>query len=262
MGAPALSAILAEARAAWPEVCVPEADFGAYLEGRATGKSPRWSDLYLACGCSRGDPAALKAFEASVVPGVRTALAQMRLDADRIEEALQILRRDLFVADPPKILAYEGDGELRGFARVAATRIALKLARKTKREVLDDEAGRLESAAVDDPELAFLKAKYRAAFRTAVERATADLDDKDALVLRQHFVDDLSIDQIGALHRVHRATAARWVSHAKDSLLAHVRERFMAEANVDASECRSVLKLVESRLDVTLRRHLIRRAGG
>ena len=125
-----------------------------------------------------------------------------------------------------------------------------------------DEAGRLEAAAGDDPELSFLKAKYRAAFRVAVERAIAELEDKDALVLRQHFVDGLSIDVLGGLHQVHRATAARWVAKAQAALLAKVRDRFMAEANVGDDECQSVLRLVESRMDVTLRRHLVARAPG
>jgi len=262
MPGPALAEKLLAARAAWPDVHVDEAELLRYGEARGAGPDAAWTDLHLACACARGDAAALRAFEVAIVPPVRAALAAMRLPPHQIDEALQNVRRDLFSGDSPKIASYGGQGELKGFVRVAATRAALKLARKTKNEVLDDEAGRLEAAAIDDPELAFLKEKYRAAFRAAVERAIGDLDAKDALVLRQHFVDDLSIDRIGALHHVHRATAARWVARARDTLLERVRDRFMDEARVGESECRSVLALVQSRLDVTLRRHLVRRAGG
>ncbi len=250
------------ARAAWPGVLVTLDELAAWAAERGAEPGAAYTDLYLACACARGDAAGLRAFEATLVPGVRAALGAMRLSPDQVDEALAVLRRDLFAGDAPKIRAYAGQGELRGFLRVTATRIALKLARKTRREVVDDEAGRLEMAAGDDPELSFLKAKYRAAFRIAVERAIAELGDKDALLLRQHFVDGLSIDVLGGLHQVHRATAARWVARAQAALLEKVRERFMAEAKVGDDECQSVLRLVESRMDVTLRRHLVARAGG
>lgn len=259
---PAVREAWEAARAAWPGVEVPLDELVAYAAARGAPPGGPLGDLYLACACARGDAAALRAFEASLIPGVRSALGAMRLPPDQVDEALAILRRDLFSGEAPKIRAYEGQGELRGFLRVTATRIALKLGRRTKREVIDDEAGRLEMAAGDDPELSFLKAKYRAAFRVAVERAIAELEDKDALVLRQHFVDGLSIDVLGGLHQVHRATAARWVAKAQAALLAKVRDRFMAEANVGDDECQSVLRLVESRMDVTLRRHLVARAPG
>src|ERR1700735_4971368 len=60
---------------AWPGVDVADADFVAYVEERWPPPSAetsdddlsrlRWSDLYLACGCARGDHSAIVAFEAA-----------------------------------------------------------------------------------------------------------------------------------------------------------------------------------------------------
>ncbi|MBS2025401.1 MAG: hypothetical protein JST92_23625, partial [Deltaproteobacteria bacterium] len=52
--------------AAWPEVVIPAERFAAFLEDKVPGGADRGAalealhgaDLYLACGCADGDPAA------------------------------------------------------------------------------------------------------------------------------------------------------------------------------------------------------------
>ena len=52
----------------WPGIRIPQEEFERYVRERIPeGKSSsdvKMSDLYLACGCARGDPKALDAFEA------------------------------------------------------------------------------------------------------------------------------------------------------------------------------------------------------
>ena len=97
-----------------------------------------------------------------------------------------------------------------------------------------------------------MKELYRRAFREAFTAAMGTLDAREKNLLRQHFVDGLTIDEIGPLYEVHRATAARWVSRARERLLDETRREFMKRAKVGPKECESVLRLVRSRLDVTL----------
>jgi RNA polymerase sigma-70 factor (ECF subfamily) len=111
-------------------------------------------------------------------------------------------------------------------------------------------------SAGDDPELTYLKAVYRTAFREAFAAAIGSLEARDKSLLRQHLVDGLTIDELAPIYGVHRATAARWVASARELLLQRVRREFAERARVSDRELRSVLRLVESRLDLTLQRLL------
>ncbi len=261
----------AEGRAAWPTVQIDDAEFVAYLAARSfEGLADlNAADLYVACGCARGDADALKAIEARYFPLLDAALGQMRLPDARIDDVKQGLRRLLFVGDeaaPPRIVEYTGRGELRGWLRVSAVRAALKLLRRDKKEVLVEEVGdeallRGGQLGEPDPELLYVKKIFRAQFRLAFQEALDSLTDRERLLLRQHVVDDLSIDDLAPLYRVHRATAARWLTQARETLLTRTRRNLMHTGKMSESDCDSVLRLVRSQLDLTIRRRLEEAAG-
>ena len=69
-----------------------------------------------------------------------------------------------------------------------------------------------------DPELLHLKQHYREAFRAAFASAMTSLSSEERVLLRQHFIDGLNIDEIAALHHIHRATAARWLAQARETI--------------------------------------------
>jgi RNA polymerase sigma-70 factor (ECF subfamily) len=259
-----IEAVLETARSAWPDVHVPPAEFRDYVLARTAGDalpSPETAAaLYLACGCVRGDPAALRAFDRSYLSEIPASIRRMRLPPDQVDELVQGMRQHLLVGRdgaPPKIADYSGHGDLRGWLRVTATRNAIRAARKQSPASLDDVDSALEArSADDDPELSYMKALYRDAFRTAFHAALESLEPREKNLLRQHFVDGLTVDDVGRMYGVHRATAARWIVKARDDLLDRTRTAFAERAGVGARECNSVLRLVQSRLDVTLRRLL------
>jgi RNA polymerase sigma-70 factor (ECF subfamily) len=80
------------------------------------------------------------------------------------------------------------------------------------------------------------------------------MEARDRVMLRQHFVDGLTIDELGPLYGVHRATAARWIASAKEDLMTRTRREFMARARLSPKEMASVMRMVQSRLEVTLAR--------
>jgi RNA polymerase sigma-70 factor (ECF subfamily) len=185
----------------------------------------------------------------------------MNLGATKQDDVVQGLRRQLFVGEPgaaPGIAEFKGTGDLRGWLRVTATRAALKLLRKEKREVLTDDDALLarSAAAAADPELLYVKEVYRAQFRAAFQAALDSLTDREKNLMRQHIVDRLTVDDLGALYQVHRATVARWLQKARDTLLVRTRKNFMQDARVDRSECESIMQMVQSQLDGTIRRRL------
>jgi RNA polymerase sigma-70 factor (ECF subfamily) len=231
----------------WPDVEVPEADFDEYVRARAEDShgAPLYGDLYLACALASGNAAALRAFDEM-------------LAAVQDEEVRQLVRHKLLVAEPgkaPKIADYGGRGSLKTWLRIVATRTALDLGAAKGREVPVEE-GTLEYVigAGEDPELDYLKERYRKEFRAAFADAFAALDPRDRSLLRYAFGRGLSIDVIGTLYGVHRATAARWVVTAHEDLKKKLRQTMMTRLDVKPDEYASILRLIESRIEVSFDR--------
>jgi RNA polymerase sigma-70 factor (ECF subfamily) len=257
-------ALFSVATAHWPPAWVTKATFAAYVADRAPDGGALSDEavaaLYLACACVRGVPAALKAFDTDYLPQAGRAATRAGLSADQVAELLQGLREHLLVPSaggPPKLHEYRGKGDLRGWLRVTATRAALRVRKKASASKMDPESASLEARATDDdPELSYMKALYRQAFRAAFQSAVLALDPREKLVLHQHTVEGMSVDDLGAHHGVHRATAARWVQAAREKLLSGVRRELAREVNVSPRELNSILRMVQSRFDVTMRRLL------
>lgn len=261
----ALEAAISRAAATWHEVTVEPVRFAVYLGERvapAELERVRVEDLWAACACGDGDPRAMAAVEARYFRDVEGALGKMGLTRERMDEVKQGLRQVLFVGDaargaPPRIVEYKGTGDLKAWMRVTAMRAALKLIRKEGRETpMSDDAVLEARSSADDPELAYMKAAYRATFKEAFQEALDSLLPRERLLLKQQLVDGLSIDELGALNQVHRATAARWVAGAREKLLGRTRRTFMMRARISSDECESIMRLVRSQLDVSLQRRL------
>jgi RNA polymerase sigma-70 factor (ECF subfamily) len=257
--------LVRRARAAWPGVDVPRDEFLSHLrrclpegaDGEAAVRQMRTNDLYLACACARRDAAAIAAFERHCLGVVDEVLSTMSGTCSALtNDVKQQLRVRLLVADAdaPGILRFSGRGDLRHWVRVMAVREALVLVRGRQRE-LPTEEELLERAVlpVASPELEFLKRSCQHEFGAALTEAMSALSARDRTLLRQAFVDGLSIDQLGEFYRVHRATAARWLSRAQSSLKKETEDRLMRRWRVQPRELTSILRLVRSGLQISLR---------
>jgi RNA polymerase sigma-70 factor (ECF subfamily) len=204
----------------------------------------------------------LAAFDATFGGEHKIVLARGRasfIDADDFRQACHV---KLFTSSPPKIAEYSGQGDLRHWLRVTLMRTLIDLSRARRHlEVPANEERLLEVPGPDhDPELGYLKTHYEGEFRRAFEEAAADLSADDRNVLRAHFMHGLTVDEIGRMLGVHRATAARRVAKARDDLLAGTRRRLMNKLRLDREELDSVLRMIESNVQVSLARVLGTRA--
>jgi RNA polymerase sigma-70 factor (ECF subfamily) len=261
-----LEAALESVRAAWPQRLVEEPVLLRHLAERVDGEAApgealaalALGDLALACACVQGEPRALLLLEERGFRPLDGALARMGLSSAQIDDVKQSLRQQLLVAadGPPRISQYGGRGALAGWLKVSAVRAGLKVAKAGRREVSaeDDELFALPTEST--PELARLKRDYQAEFRAAFLGALAALPDRDKNLLRQHHLDGLSVDELAGLYKVHRATAARWVAAARQALLTATRAALLERVRLQPNECDSIMRLVHSQLDVTLRRLL------
>ena len=263
-----LATLIADARAIWPGISIDDEAFAAFLGERVPAEpAPAGAldelpvgDLWLACACAAGDDRAIAAFEDRYLRGTALGVAQGLGAKELTDELQQVLRRLLFVSRPggcPAIADFHGQGNLGGWLRVVAVRELRRLQRKANREVLVDDDRLLDVLSPrTDPELEQLKQAAHDAFAEVFRDAVAALTPRERLVLRYQTVDGLSIDDIAAIHRVHRATAARWLVRARDRLVTELRARLMRRLKLSRSEERSLLALIRSRLDLSLERVL------
>lgn len=267
-----LDEIIRSARQAWPTVDLATERFIVHLarhlpEGVAIEvalEQMHTDDLYLACACALGDRHAVLAFEQHCMQGLERVLSRYRASSDLVVEVKQRVRERALVSDagPPRIERFSGRGDLRSWVRVMAAREAIDLLRRSRRETSVDDDALLHSLLTSaDTELEHAKARYVKEFKQAFSAALRELPARDQTLLRQHVIDGLTIDQLGALYGVHRATAARNLERARQAVLAGTRRRLGAVLQVRTTELDSILRLIRSRVEVTLR-WLVRRRRG
>jgi RNA polymerase sigma-70 factor (ECF subfamily) len=251
-------------RQAWPAIVLDEERFLAHVAARlSAGADPAAiaaADLWLVCACLDHDGAALRELD-RLISSLRPVLGAMRLDDDRIGDVLQDLRAKLLVGDGDgghaRLADYSGRADLRTWLRTAATRAAIDILRKRVDHALPDDDEALAAPALGtDPELAALRARYREPFKAALTAAMAALDTRDRALLRFHYVQGYAIDRIAAVYGVHRATAARWLVTAREVLARSTQKRLVQQLGLSLSEVQSLARLVESQLDLSLRRLL------
>ena len=261
-----LAALWRAGKAAWPTITLTSEAFAEHLarvwaEGRALGdlSSAPGEDLYLACACAKGnDDAAAAAFDDAYGSHMRAIAGRLDVAYDLRAEAVQRARAALLVAAdgrPPKLAAYRGRGSLLAFVRIVTVRAGLELLRRREpsrgAEELDD-AELLEL----DPELAYLRELYRGKFKAAFADAIAELDPRERTLLRYQLADGLSIDALAKIYGVHRATAARQLTRAREALARRTAALLRERLGLDSRELESVLRLVRSQLDLSAQRLL------
>jgi RNA polymerase sigma-70 factor (ECF subfamily) len=250
-----------EARATLPGVDLDPAEFAAYVAERGGDDDQLCEvDLWLAAACAKGHPTAIAMFDNRYMKTIGSALRTMNLSSDQIDDVAQELRSKLLVAEPgepPRIVDYSGRADLGTWLRTAAVRTAIDMVRKRRDVPVDDDALAAAMPAIDDdPELLHVRERYQAELKEAFTTAINELEARDRALLKYHYIDGLGIDRIGALYGVHRATAARWIAVARDRLGKLVDRALRIKLNVSPSERASIARLVESHLDLSVRRIL------
>jgi RNA polymerase sigma-70 factor (ECF subfamily) len=217
------------------------------------------TDLYLACAAGHGVPAAVEAFVRGYLQPISGSVQAVPGAAALVDEVRQRLHERLLVGTggPPRILSYGGRSSLATWVGVSAQRIALDLLRA-------ESAGRRAATQASeqplpldlDPELQYLKERYREDFKMALSVAIARLPQRERTVVRLHAVGGLTLAKIGSLLEVDESTVCRWFQRAKQTILVETQRELGARLGVQVSEVPSLARLVTSQLDLSLARLL------
>jgi len=260
-----VDALWSGARASCPQIDIPAADFLRFVALRLDLSSFRGlhllrvEDLYLLCAYVKGAPAAAPLFEARYFGPVTATLRRLRAEPDTIDDVKQALRQRLLLdrSVDPDHKQYMGAGSLASWMCVWAVReVGHRRDRRGRDDPFEEHALTSLPTRDEDQELAYLKQLYRREFKDAFKEALDTLAPRDRNVLRYNVLKGLNIEQIGAIYRVHRATVARWIAHARELLLHRTRELLSRRVRVSNDELESILRLIESQMDVSLHRCL------
>jgi RNA polymerase sigma-70 factor (ECF subfamily) len=261
--------LLADARQIWPSVDVPAETFVRHLAERIPAQadasaalaSMHAADLYLACGCTLGNPAALAAFERDFMSQVVAYLSRQDTMPGFTDEVKQILRMRLLVADgalSPRIGGYNGRGPLGAWLRIATVRAAIDLRRQNNPADPGRDNDFMIRSAAPDPELNYLRTKYAGEFRDAFEHTLQGLSAREGNVLRLYFLDAMTAPAIGALYKVSGRTVQRWIAETRQRILDQTYKHLRERLKLSQTEFGVLLSLVESQVDVSIVRHLKR----
>jgi RNA polymerase sigma-70 factor (ECF subfamily) len=252
-----------EARVAWPRIQIPGEVFASWVVDRLDPSldpagavaALHVADLYVACGCARGDPAAVEVLDRDFIPEVRAALGATGADQTSIAEAEQRLRARMLVtagSSPPPIAQYNGRGRLRAFLGVAGVRELLQMRRSVWRErpARDEEIGAI--VAPDDPEIEYLKRYYRRELAESFAEASATLTPKQRNILRYALVEGMTHAEIATIYGLPRATLRHQLEKARELMLTATRRAMRRRLQISRSEFESIVRLVKSQVHLSL----------
>lgn len=258
----ALARLVAKGQATWTSIPLAQEDFAAFLgrclpeQAAADLASLRGDELWLVCAFGRGIPGASEALEQHYLEREAAALSRLGAPPSMIEDILQEIRGRLVEMQTQEAdrRAYAGRGSLGGWLRVAAVRVMNRRRARRARELMVGSAPALVASPDHDPEMALLLKTSKAALTAAFQEALASLPPRDRSVLRYHFVEGLSIDALGALYRVHRSTAARWIERASRALSERTCDTLRKSISINEESFQRFVGLIESQIGIELAR--------
>jgi RNA polymerase sigma-70 factor (ECF subfamily) len=265
---------LAAAEEAWPGVVVAPEVFAAYVGRRVPGDASESAalaalhveDLYLACACAHEQPAALRAFDRCHLDRVDGFVRRLDASPAFLDEVRQVLRHRLLIAEPPRparIEDYSGRGALASWVGVAAQRVAVTLLRAAGPDGGGGEDALAAQISQDpDPELEYVRTRYRSDFGDALRHALAALPDEERTLLRLYYVDGLSLEKLALLKQVSFSTMSRRLQRTREAISEVMHRALEQRLRLTQAEVSSLARLVRTGLEDGLFRMLHDRSLG
>ncbi len=211
-------------------------------------------DLATALLAATGQARAIERMEREIFREVPSFVRRIDASPSFGEEIQQAVRIRLIMpneAGRTRLLDYKGKGPLGGWVRVTAIRLALNLKNASRREGEFDE---FKDVPVNFSSLdgRIVRAQLAAPAKLAISEALGSLEPELRASLRLYYGQGLSIDQVGELLGVHRATAARWIQKARERMESDIKRRLTEKLGTRPGEIGPLLELLTSRMDISI----------
>ena len=209
---------------AWPELALDLARFREAVRARVTrADEVRAGDLYLAVACQLGDAAAIAAFERALIPPLRRIVAKAAKDDLVLDDVMQAMRVRVLVGEAgqeARIARYEGRGSLLSWLKVIALRILTDQKREVRRIVPVSTISDLPPGLTLAPDALLLDRQWGPILKGGLAEAMRTLEPRERTLLRLHYVDGVVLERIGTMYGVNKSTVSRWLTAARERLLA------------------------------------------
>jgi len=215
-------------------------------------------DIYLAVACASGDARAHQLFEERFLSQIPRYVSRFRFAPHVLDEVCQRVRLKQLFGEHPGVAGYRGRGPLGAWVRATAVRVAFDIAAESGRPANDWETELVDgwNAFDDGPEAAMIKESYREMLTAALQESLAALGPREKTVLRMHVVDQLNIDVIGRIYRVHRATVARWLVAIRTRVFDDLRARAALRWGASTNDLRSLARILGDEIRISAKRIL------
>jgi RNA polymerase sigma-70 factor, ECF subfamily len=258
-----LSALFAQALAQHPTLAVTSPDFEAGWQARSreTALEPeRAADVLLAIALERADAAAVTWLRREITGALQQVGHRVpRQVWDDIESDVVMRLTVGSETAGARIRDYTGRGPLAAWVRVVVVRHALSRAPAPSRSEEND----LEQAVLDDVErsavgldVKLLRARLKGVLGPALVSAIGRLEPRERSLLRLHFLEGATLEDLARSYGVHAATVSRWLAAAKASFLTATRDAVAPLVGVGRMDVDSLVRALEGSLDVSLHRVL------
>jgi RNA polymerase sigma-70 factor, ECF subfamily len=214
------------------------------------------ADLTLAQSCCLGNAAAIHSFVTTYSPHIESDLLRLRIAKPTVEDLKQDILSKLVTVVPRKIGSYSGRALLRTWLRAVTTRDAMSLLRKRGETATDEKVLQAlqDHHDASDPASEFVAKRYAQEFKSAFASAMQTLEASDRTLLRQYYVDSLSLEEIATLHHVHKTTVFRRIETARELLGKRATAAFRELVPINASEMQSIVRGLQSQVMLSLSR--------
>lgn len=236
-------------------------------------------DLFLALGCASGNERAWWEFDQqhrSYLERVARHLARTDVDAEEVVDTVYVELYGTRVVDGERVskfATYSGRGSLRGWLRTVIWHSLVDLHRASHDEVSLDEmtenvgeghahSNFAETDLGGENQMVehISKQRYRKATLSSIEKAFADLDDHEKLLLLYYHVEDLKLREIARMvenpgsplrdwfqrksstrnknpaSRIHESTIMRWLEKCYAKVLQMFRSELVSTHNLTKEE--------------------------
>lgn len=236
--------------------------------------SLRADDLCLIIACEKGDETAWGDMVLNFDSSVKSAaykFAKNKEDAEDLAGSiwaeLHGLRIDKKGNKKSKLAYYSGRGSLAGWLRAVTNQLAIDEFRKMKRIVQTEDDREFENlaqqsteiadnriviSATENPEDIYGEAEAQKDIVAGLQKAIAELDDEDRLMMKLYYFDDLKLKDIAATFGFHEATASRKLVRIQTAIRKSVEKTLREKHGWNEPEVRKNLSETAEKLGMNI----------
>jgi len=108
-------------------------------------------------------------------------------------------------------------------------------------------------------DLGYVRERYRDAVMSTLQRAIADLESRERLLLVYYYYDEMTLREIGQLFDVHEATISRWLAKVQKRVRKLVEKGLARDHRFNRREVAEAIDLAAEQMDISIGDYLLER---